>query len=562
MADGVEAIAAWPAALRLELRGEGLAIEDVVDVARRRRPVFVTDDATILDRVSQAYDWVQTAACGGALLYGVTTRFGGMADRHLEGEDAYALQNNALRVHKCGAGPPLPSDSVRAAMVARMNSHLRGASGVRLALVRRLEAMLNLSLPPLVPENGSIGASGDLVPLNYIAGAAFGLDDTFKVSVEGRGLGAREALAVHGLSPMTPHPKEALAMINGTSFSAGAAALCVYDFETLIAAAICVHVLAYQALRASDQPLHPFIHQLKGHAGQRWVAAKLLSMLEGSRLARHESNGPREGSQQDLIPDRYAQRCAPQYLGPIVDGFGALRRNVETELNGASDNPLVDATDGSTYHGGNFLAQYIALGMDALRQWLSLLSKHLDVQTAQLMAPEFSRGLPASLVGNQSRPTNMGFKGLQLTSNSLSPLIEFYCAPIADRFPSHAEQYNQNINSQSFNATLLARRQIALARRLVSVSLMVVVQAVDLRSRELCGHCDARAVISPSSASIYEAVRRVVGRPPDPTRPLIHDDDEQWLDAYLAALTADLEEEGALATIARERIGRVGVEPA
>jgi len=361
---------------------------------------------------------------------------------------------------------------------------------------------------------------------------------------------------------MTPHPKEALAMINGTSFSAGAAALCVYDFETLFAATICVHALAYQALRASNQSLHPFIHQLKGHAGQRWVAAKLLSMLQGSRMARDELNGLPESRGQGPIQDRYAQRCAPQYLGPIVDSFDALRRHVEIELNGASDNPLVDAADGSTYHGGNFLAQYIALGMDALRQWLSLLAKHLDVQTAQLMAPEFSRGLPASLVGNQSRPTNMGLKGLQLTSNCLSPLIEFYGAPIADRFPTHAEQYNQNVNSQSFNATLLARRQIALAQRLVSLSLMVVVQAVDLRCRELCGHCDARALISPGSAPIYEAVRRAVGRPPDPGRPLIHNDDEQWLDAYLDALTRDLEDEGALATVARELVGRVGIEPA
>jgi len=194
MPDGADANAAWPRALGLALRGEGLAIEDVVDVARRHRPVSVTHDAAVLERVSQAYDWVQAAVRGNAPLYGVTTRFGGMADRQLDGEDAYALQDNALRLHKCGAGPPLQSDSVRAAMLVRMNSHLRGASGVRVALVRRLEAMLNLGLIPIVPENGSIGASGDLVPLNYIAGAAFGLDDAFQVSVEGRGLGAQKRL--------------------------------------------------------------------------------------------------------------------------------------------------------------------------------------------------------------------------------------------------------------------------------------------------------------------------------------------------------------------------------
>jgi phenylalanine ammonia-lyase len=238
----------------------------------------------------------------------------------------------------------------------------------------------------------------------------------------------------------------------------------------------------------------------------------------------------------------------------------SLRRDVEAALNGASDNPLGDVSNGSFHHGGNFLGQYIALGLDDLRRWLALIAKHLDVQTAQLMAPEFSDGLPASLVGNPARATNMGLKGLQLTSNSLAPLIEFHGASIADRFPTHAEQYNQNINSQSFNAALLARRQIALGQQLVAVSLIVVVQAVDLRCRLLGGGCDAEALLSPPCAALYDAIRRVVGRPPHPERALVHDDDEQWLDVYVAALGADLEREGMVAITARELVGPIGAE--
>ena len=192
-----------------EVRGAGLAIEDVVAVARYRRPVRVTGDASVLDRVERAFRIVRRAARESAPVYGVTTPFGAMATRRLDGDDVHALRSNALRLHKCGAGAALPADSVRAAMLARMNSHLRGASGVRIALVRRLEAMLNLGLTPLVPEHGSIGASGDLVPLNYITGAAFGIDDAFRVSVEGSVVGAREALAANRLEPIMPDPRKA-----------------------------------------------------------------------------------------------------------------------------------------------------------------------------------------------------------------------------------------------------------------------------------------------------------------------------------------------------------------
>ena len=556
MVDGADGSGRDEAAI--EVRGHGLAIEHVVDIARRHRRVVVSEDPRVVDRVHRAHELVQGAARGGSPVYGVTTPFGGMATRHLEGDEAFALQDHALRMHKCGAGPALPDDSVRAAMLARMNSHLRGASGVRLTLIRRLEEMLNLGLTPVVPEHGSIGASGDLVPLNYIAGAAFGFDDAFKVRTRGTLLGAREALAASGLAPLRPQPKEALAMINGTSFSAGIAALCIYDFEILFALAVCVHALAFQALRASHQPLHPFIHDLKEHAGQRWVAARLRSLLEGTGMLCDQQDGWTGDATPRPIQDRYAQRCAPQYLGPIADGMVAIRRDVEAELNGASDNPLVDVTDGSFHHGGNFLGQYIALGLDSLRRWLALVAKHLDVQTAQLMAPEFSEGLPASLVGNPARATNMGLKGLQLTSNALTPLIEFHGASIADRFPTHAEQYNQNVNSQSFNAALLARRQIAQAQQLVAVSLIVVVQAVDLRCRLLGAGCDGRALLSPPCAAVYETMRGVIGRPPDPARALIHDDHEQWLDVYVAALGADLESAGELSMVARQLVGRIG----
>lgn len=531
----------------IELDGHGLTVGDVAAVARHQRPVAITDDARVIRRLERAFEIVQAAASEGTALYGVTTPFGGMATHEVTGPDAHALQRNALFVHKSGAGAPLPADCVRAAMLARMNSHLKGASGVRLSLIERLAAMLNNRLTPLVPEHGSIGASGDLVPLNYIAGAAFALDDAFLVETKDGVLGAVAALAGVGLEPLAPQPKEALAMINGTSFSAGMAALCVHDVETLLRVTLGIHALAWQALCSSPQSLHPFIHAQKGHRGQSRVADRMRALLDGSAMLRAEPAGTHQHRSGAPIQDRYAQRCAPQYLGPIVDGIAAFRLEVETELNGASDNPLVDAATGAFHHGGNFLGQYLATGLDTLRQRVALLAKHLDVQTAQLMAPEFSDGLPASLVGNAGRPFNMGLKGLQLTSNSLSPLIEFYGAPIADRFPTHAEQYNQNLNSQSFNAAVLAHRQITITRQLLAVSLVIAVQAVDLRSRIATGSCDAGSLLSPATRALYTTVRNLLGRPPDRARPLVDHDDEQWLDSHVAKLATDLASGGRIA---------------
>ena len=538
--------------------GGGLTVGEVVAVARHHRPVEVTDDVEVIRRLEQAFEIVQAAALEGTPLYGVTTPFGGMATHAVTGSDAHKLQRNALFVHKCGAGAPLPAECVRAAMLARLNSHLKGASGVRLCLVERLAAMLNGRLTPLVPEHGSIGASGDLVPLNYIAGAAFALDDAFLVATTDGVRGARQAVQLIGLEPLSPQPKEALAMINGTSFSAGMAALCVHDVEILLDVALGIHALAWQALCSSPQPLHPFIHEQKGHPGQRWVASRMRALLDGSAMLRTEPEGTHQHRSAGPIQDRYAQRCAPQYLGPIVDGILAFRRDVETELNGASDNPLVDAETGAFHHGGNFLGQYLAMGLDALRQRVSLMAKHLDVQTAQLMAPEFSDGLPASLVGNAERPFNMGLKGLQLTSNSLSPLIEFYGAPLADRFPTHAEQYNQNLNSQSFNAAVLAQRQIAITRQLIAVSLVIAVQAVDLRARLAMGTCDASNLLSPGTRTLYGTVRDLLGRPPETARPLVDHDDEQWLDSHVDALAHDLASGGRIAETIEAIIGPIG----
>lgn len=522
------------------LHGEGLAIDDLWRVAAEGGQVALSADPAVLGRMQASHDYVMTAVAANQPIYGITTLFGGMSDHRVSHESATELQRNLTWAHKAGAGDWLPLADVRAAMLLRANALMRGVSGVRVELVQRLVTFLNAGVTPLVPEFGSIGASGDLVPLAYIAGALIGLDDAFVVDVRGERMPAPAALAKFGLTPMALAPKEGLALMNGTSVMTGIAANCVHGTYELLALALGAHALMFQAMAASNQAFHPFIHEHKPHAGQRWVASQMLHLIDGSSLIRDELDGRHDMRHHDLIQDRYSLRCLPQYLGPFVDGLARIAGDVETEMNSATDNPLIDATQQASFHCGNFLGQYIGVAMDQLRYHLGLLAKHLDVQIALLVAPEFNHGLAPSLVGNTANPVNIGLKALQICGNSLMPLLTYYGNSLADRYPTHAEQFNQNINSQGFGSANLARRSVEIMQQYMAAALLFGVQAADLRTYLTAGHYDARACLSPRSSRLYEAVRAVIGQAPTTDRPLIWDDQEQFLDEYLGRIAADI----------------------
>ncbi|GAX38424.1 HAL/PAL/TAL family ammonia-lyase [Nodularia sp. NIES-3585] len=525
---------------------QNLTIDEVVRVARHGALVSLTDDQNVLQGVQASRDFISNAVETGLPIYGVTSGFGGMANVAISPECASLLQNNLVWFLKSGAGKKLPLADVRAAMLLRINSHLYGASGIRLELIQRMEKFLNAGVTPHVYEFGSIGASGDLVPLSYITGALIGLDPSYTVDFNGQEMDAPTALKKLDLEPLQLLPKEGLAMMNGTSVMTAIAANCVYDTKNLLALAMGTHALAIQGLNGTNQSFHPFIHQLKPHPGQKWAASQMLDLLAGSRLVRDELDGSHDYRGTHLIQDRYSLRCLPQYMGPIVDGIEQIQQQIEIELNSATDNPLIDAQNQASYHGGNFLGQYVGTGMDQLRYYIGLLAKHLDVQIASLVAPEFNNGLSPSLVGNRERSVNMGLKGLQIAGNSIMPLLTFYGNSIADRFPTHAEQFNQNINSQGFASANLARQSVEIFQQYMAIALMFGVQAVDLRTYAVAEHYDARACLSPATKDLYIAVRDVVGQPPSSDRPYIWNDHEQGLDQHIALIAADIAAEGQI----------------
>ncbi len=608
----------------VSLGDHSLTVDDVLRVARNHAQVEIRDQAGLRERLERSRQCITDAVEAEDTVYGVNTGFGGMVEVQIEREDTPELQKNLLWFLKAGAGKPLRKEDVRAAMLLRAKSFLHGASGVRWELVERLQAFLNGHVTPVVREYGSIGASGDLVPLASIAGALIGLDPddsddappqenrNFKVFFgdQEQPVDARVALEQLDLAPISLLPKEGLGLVNGTSMSTAMAATCLYDARFLFAVSLGVHALLVQGLRGMVESFDPFVHQLKPHPGQLWVARQLRRLLDGSRLVSGTRSGEgrpaldteaaiiavmRNPEALDLlaklmdelrsedrkrvtdkakdhllalsnfvdnfrsssrpnekvveaIQDRYSIRCLPQFAGPIRDGLLALTRQIEIEMNSANDNPLIDADaeDDHFFHCGNFLGQYTSVAMDQLRYYISLLAKHLDSQIALVVAPEFNEGLPASLVGNKSRRVNMGLKGLQISGNSITPLLAHLGNSIADRFPSHAEQFNQNINSLSFPSAHLARQSVDLFRQYLSIGLLFGIQAVELRTHmasEAIGKAtyDPRSgYLSPGTRDLYTAVRSVIGRKQDGRRPYVYNDNQQALDEDIERLAEDL----------------------
>lgn len=519
--------------------GSGLTVTDIARVAQGAR-VSLARDAETLARIHESSRFIQRAVEADTPIYGVTTCFGGMADRVIPKDTAAELQRNLVWSHKAGTGERLPVADVRAAMLLRANALSMGISGVRLEIIQRFAIFLNGHVTPHVREFGSIGASGDLVPLAYIAGCLTGLDPDYTVDFQGEETDCITALDRLGLARLNLLPKEGLALMNGTSVMTGVAANCVARARVMVALGMGAHALLIQAMRGSLQSFHPFIHAHKPHPGQLWAAEQMLAMLGGSQLVQDDLDGHRNHRQGKLLQDRYSIRCLPQFLGPVVDGLAAIARQVEIEANSVTDNPLIDAPHGAVYHCGNFLGQYIGVGMDQLRYHMGMMAKHLDSQIAMVVAPEFNQGLTPSLAGNPEREVNVGFKPLQLTANSIMPMLSFYGNSLADRFPTHAEQFNQNINSLGFGSANLARRSLDILEQYMAIALLFGVQAADLATHAAAGHYDARCTLSPASRNLYEAVRLVTGRPASMSRPFLWNDNEQFLDAHVACVLADI----------------------
>lgn len=501
--------------------------------------VSISDSSELRERMEHSRKLVDQAVQKGDKIYGVTSGFGGMADLPVSADNAHDSQVNLLNFLSTSIGAPLPREQVRAAMLLRANMLLRGVSGVRIDIVERLIHFLNNDATPIVGKLGSIGASGDLVPLAVIARAITGQATSCRVQVGKEEMDRDEALKILGLEKLELQPKEALAIVNGTTFSTAIAALNIAAARNLLGLTLATHAIMARALLAHEAPFAEFVHRCKPHPGQGWVAEQIRDLLVISEDSKNDGNH---------LQDRYSIRCLPQYIGPTVELWKRLGETIETEVNSITDNPMVDPDCSKFHQSGNFLGQYIGLAMDDLRKHLGLLAKHLDTQIALLVSPEFSHGLPASLTQNSESPLEMNLKGLQILANSIVPDIVHLGAGLVEHFPTHAEQNNQNINGLSWGSAIRASESISLYSKYAAVGLIFAVQAIDLRaSLSNSASFDGSNLLKSSTLlSLYQAVYEIAGRSTDETEPLVSAQNSISIEQFLIDLTRSIEERGSL----------------
>jgi len=470
----------------VEVSTELLNLDQIVAVARGGRRVRLSADPAFRDRIERGAAAMRGALERGEVIYGVNTGFGANVRLIIPENEWRHHQENLVEVLTCGVGDPLPQEVVRAAMLLRANALARGYSGVRWVVIERLVELLNHGITPVVPRYGSVGASGDLCPSAYIARVLLGRGE---VHYRGKRTAAAGALEAEGIEPIRLEPKEGLALLNGTTTMTGMAALVVWDAEYMLRAGLAAVAMAVEALGTSPDYFHPLIHMVKHHPGQLRAAEMLQSMLMDSRMAAPLDQIRRRVAEEaahssgvvaskEAIQSPYSLRCAPQGLGPMFETLEQARTTVEREANSVNDNPLIDPDQGAVYHTGNFYGGHIARAMDGLKLDLANLANWMHSLMALVMDERFSNGLPASL---SPRPgVYQGFKAMQIVHTSLvTALRQMSGASLVHTLPT--EQFNQDVVSLGTNAALTTLEMLRLERDAMSITLLALAQAMDLR---------------------------------------------------------------------------------
>lgn len=506
----------------LTLTGRNLTIEQVEGASRGMLRVVLSPAA--LKRARRSKRLLDNEAKK-RIIYGVNTGFGPMASRLVGSDDLAVLQRNLVRSHACGAGEPVPEEYALAAMVIRLNTLLRGDSGVSAPLLERLRDFINLQLVPVIPEHGGVGASGDLIQLSHIALALIGEGEVFYKGVR---TDTKSALTRARVLPYTLEPKEGLALINGTSFMSAVACLNAAQAHRLFSAGLRASALALEAAAAFDDSIEKALHMMRPHPGQKAAAHILRKLTKNSTLLRSRSEFERSHSiEEDVreIPGRtqdvYSLRCAAQILGPMLETFSHTCRTLTVEINATTDNPLIDSRTGRVLHGGNFHGEYVAVAMDSLKVALTKLSM-LSERRLNFFLHDKLSGLAPFL--NKGTPgLTLGLQGLQFTATSTTAHNQSLSYPHAlHSIPSNGD--NQDVVSMGADAALLTARVARNTSIVLAAEQIALSQAFSLTCLE--------SGASPEARSLLQSIRRIA-RPVEEDRPLYKE-----LDLLAAAILA------------------------
>ena len=471
-----------------------LSIEQLLAAARGELHVELESGAKFRDRLEGGRRALAQALAEGRPVYGVTTGVGASVSIRVPAEERQRMALNLLRFHGCGTGRLLDAEAAAAVLVARLVSLARGYSGVRPVLLERLCALLERRILPCIPEEGSVGASGDLTPLSYLAALLVGEREAL-VGEEVRP--ASEALAAAGLEPLVLEPKESLALMNGTSAMTALACLAFERAARMAKLACGVSALASHAVAGNPAHFAAEIFELKPHRGTRRAAAWIRESLAGA-----VPGAPAR------LQDRYSIRCAPHVIGVLLDALDFSRELLEIEINGVDDNPIIDPESGDVHHGGNFYGGHVAFVMDALKAAVASVADLLDRQLQLLCAPETSGGLPANLIRGAS---HHGFKAMQISASALTAEALKLTLPAAS-FSRSTESHNQDKVSMGTLAARDALRVVELTETVAAIGLLASCQGAELREAKL----------PPRLAVLLAVVRAEV--------PAVHEDRRQDLD--------------------------------
>ncbi len=470
--------------MTIKIDGKSLTVEQVVQIARGGEKAELTEEAE--KKVIKARVYVDQKLASGAVIYGLTTGFGKFSDTLIKPDEAAQLQTNLIISHACAMGNPLPREVVRGIMLLRCNALSNGHSGIRLETIKTLLAMLNQGVHPIIPEKGSLGASGDLAPLSHMVLVMIGRG---KAEYNGEVMDGEQAMQKAGIPTVELAAKEGLALINGTQVMTSIGALLTYDAMNLAKTADIAAALTGEALYAIRKAYDPKVHAVRGQSGQIDAAKNMIRLLEGSKLA---------DSQEDKVQDAYSIRCAAQVHGASRDAIKYVHDIVTREINAVTDNPIIFPDEDEVISGGNFHGQPVALAMDFLGIALSELANISGCRVERLVNPQLSFGLPAFLTAYGG--LNSGFMIVQYAAASMVSENKVYAHPASvDSIPSSAMQ--EDHVSMGTTAARKAMMIMDNAQKVIGIELFCAAQGVSFRDEEK---------LSPATKAAYNRIRQDV----------------------------------------------------
>jgi histidine ammonia-lyase len=460
----------------IKLGAELLTLEQIEQVVFERAAVRL--DAVAIEKIERSAKFVREQAMSGEPIYGVTTGFGANRDQVIRAEDAEVMQERLIMSHACGVGPALPVHVVRAMMLLRINALAQGFSGLRVGTLQLLIDMLNRGVHPVIPELGSVGASGDLCPLAHMCLPMIGLGE---VELDGERLGGAEGMARAGLVPVRLTYKEGLALLNGTQAMSAIGVVVLYHARKLLDSADAIGAMSLEAVAGRMEALDARIHALRRRPGQIQSAANLRALLEGSKLA-----GAKRGEvpgKVEYVQDSYCLRCMPQVHGASRDVVAHVAQIIESEANAVTDNPLVFPPEGdepgAVLSGGNFHGEPVAMALDYLCIALAELGSISERRCAKLTDKYFSEGLPAFLV--QEPGLNSGMMIPQYVAAALVSENKVQAGPASvDSVPTSANM--EDHVSMGMHAGLHAMRILENTQRILGIEYLIAAQGLDLRA--------------------------------------------------------------------------------